>query len=64
MGMTGSGLGGSFNDDLGGGSAFGGMEEDQWNRLCEQLKNEWERNFQTQCREAKIYTDNKKNMQR
>jgi hypothetical protein len=28
MGMTGSGLGGSFNDDLGGGSAFGGMEED------------------------------------
>ena len=50
MGLGMNGLGDAYNTDLGGGGGFGGVEEDEWHRMCELLKNEWKMNFQTHCR--------------
>ena len=50
MGLGMNGLDSAYNDELGGAAGFGGLEEDEWQRMCEQLKNEWKLNFQTQCR--------------
>ena len=50
MGLGMNGLGDAYSTDLGGGGAFGGVEEEEWHRMCEQLKNEWKKNFQTHCR--------------
>lgn len=50
MGLSMNGLNGAYNDELGGAGGFGGIEEDEWQRMCENIKNEWKLNFQTQCR--------------